>query len=83
MTCDDPFARLEELRGLQPLAPDPRRADRVRLRCRAQLGRNRTHQAQRAVMTGFARRTLASVAVGGFCVLYIAALVTTIIHLFR
>lgn len=78
-TCD---ASLEKLERLQSLAPDPRRAERVRARCRTQLARSRRRTARTAVMTGFARRVLAPVVVGGFCVLYVAALLTTTLRLY-
>jgi hypothetical protein len=77
-TCD---ARLEELRRLQVLAPDPQRAARVRMRCRAQFGRRQKRQARRELIAGFALRTLAPVVVGGFCVIYIFSLVTTTLRL--
>ena len=72
-TCD---ISVEALKRLQSLAPDPSRADRVRLRCRAQLGRNRNRQVRAEVITGFARRVLVAVVVGGFCALYLTALVS-------
>ncbi len=74
-------ASLERLERLQCLAPDPRRAERVRVRCRTQLGRNPQRPAHTAVRTGYARRVLAPVVVGGFCVLYFVALVTTALRL--
>lgn len=77
-TCD---ASLEKLRPLQVLAPDPQRAARVLMRCRAQLGRGQQRQARRELITGVARRTLAPVVVGGFCVIYIFSLVTTTLRL--
>ena len=70
-------ASLEKLERLQSLAPDSRRAECVRVRCRTQLGRRRHRTARTVVMTGFGQRVLAAVVVGGFCVLYVAALVTT------
>ena len=78
-THDESF---EGLKGLRFLAPDPGRADRVRMRCRTQLGRSRRRRARTAVITGFARRVLAPAVVGGFCVLYVAALVTTTLRLY-
>jgi len=74
-SCDTHDAGLEGLKRLQVLTPDPGRADRVRMRCRTQLGRSRKSPAPADVMTGSARRLLAPIVVGGFCVLYIAALV--------
>jgi len=63
------------------LTPDPDRAERVRVRCRAQLGRSRRRAARTAVITGFAWRVLAPVVVGAFCVLYAAGLVATTLRL--
>jgi len=80
-SCDTHDARLEGLKRLRSLAPDPERADRVRMRCRGQLARSRKGPARAHVMTGSARRLLARVVVGGFFVLYIAALVTTTLRL--
>jgi hypothetical protein len=74
-------AGLEELKRLRTLTPDPSRADRVRVRCRAKLARRRTRQGHTEVVNGFARQVLAPVVVGGFCVLYIAVLVTAIIRI--
>jgi hypothetical protein len=59
---------------LMPLAPDPDRAERVRARCRTQLGRGRRRAARTAVITAFAWHVLAPLLVGGFCVLYVALL---------
>jgi hypothetical protein len=66
---------------LTALAPDPDRAERVRVRCRAQLGRSRRRAVRTAVITGFAWRVLAPVVVGAFCVLYAAGLVATTLRL--
>jgi hypothetical protein len=74
---DTDDASLERLERLQSLAPDPRRAERVRARCCARLSRSRQRTTRTAVTNGFARRVLAAVVVGGFCVLYVASLVTT------
>lgn len=73
---------LETLERLQALVPDPRRAERVRARCRTQLGRSRQRTARIAAMTALARRVLASVVVASFCVLYLAALLTTTLRLY-
>ena len=74
-------ASFEGLKRLRSLTPDPRPADRVRIRCRNQLGRRRTRPARRNVITGFTRRVLAPAVIAGFCVLYIVALVTTTLRL--
>lgn len=70
-------ASLERLERLQSLAADPRRAERVRARCRARLSRSRQSTTRTAETNGFARRVLAAVVVGGLCILYVASLVTT------
>ena len=66
---------------LMALAPDPDWAERVRVRCRTQLGRSRRRAARSAVITGFAWRVLGPVVVGAFCVLYVAVLVVTTLRL--
>ena len=78
---DNHDATLERVERLQSLAPDPRRAERVRVRCRTQLARDPQRPAHTAVRTGFARRVLAPVVVGGLCVFYFVALVTTALRL--
>jgi hypothetical protein len=76
--CD---ASVETLARLQSLLPDSRRAESVRVRCRTQLSRRRQYPAGTVVRAGFARGVLAPVVVGAFCVLYVAALVTTTLRL--
>ena len=78
---DSHDANLEALKRLQFLTPDSGRVDRLRIRCRTQLGRGRVRPKRTDVSTGFARRVLVPVVAGGFCVLYIAALVTTTLRL--
>ena len=78
---DSHDASAERLARLLPLAPDPEWAERVRLRCRTQLGRSRQRTARTAEITGFAWRVLAPAVVGGFCVLYAVALVATTLRL--
>lgn len=63
------------------LIPDPERAERVRLRCRARLARSRRRTARRAAIGERAFRSLAPVVVGGVCVLYVIALVATTLRL--
>ena len=67
--------RLEELACLTPLAPDPARAERVRLRCRAQFVR----RAGRAACTGTifesVSRVLVPALLGAFSALYAAAVI--------
>ena len=77
MTFHDPDATAEALRGLSALAPDPDRAERLRMRCRRQIGRTRQRRARRAVMADFACRVLAPALAGGFSLVYFAMLVAT------
>jgi hypothetical protein len=82
MTPDDAHdASAESLNRLMALAPDPDRAERVRMKCRTQLGRTRRRAARTAVIAGFAWRVLAPVVVGAFCVLYAAMFVATTLRL--
>ena len=78
---DSHDAGVESLKRLMPLTPDPGRSECVRVRCRMQLGRRQRRGARIAVLTGFTSRVLAPVIVGGFCVLYVAALVATTLRL--
>jgi len=80
-SCDSHDASAASLDGLLRLAPDPDRAERVRVRCRTRLGRSRRRTARMAVMTGRAWRLLAPAVVGGLCVLYLVALVATALRL--
>jgi hypothetical protein len=64
------------------LTPDPERAERVRVKCRAELARSR-REARTPVTMGLAWRVLAPVVVGAFCVLYVAILVATTLRLER
>jgi hypothetical protein len=66
---------------LMALAPDPDRAERVRARCRTQLGRSQRRKARRAAIAGFAWEVLAPGVVAGFCVLYAALLAATTLRL--
>ena len=54
-------ASAESLERLMPLAPDPDRTERVRVRCRTRIGRSRRRTARTAVITGFTWRLLAPV----------------------
>ena len=82
MTLSDSHdASAERLRRLMALAPDPDRAERVRVRCRGQLARSGRRAARTAVMTGFAWRVAAPVVVGACCVLYAAVFVVTLVRL--
>ena len=79
--CDSHEASAASLGALLRLAPDPDRAERVRVRCRTRLVRGRRRTARVAAMAGFAWRLLAPVVVSGFCVLYVVALVATTLRL--
>jgi hypothetical protein len=81
MTSCDSDDTIAGLKALTRLAPDPRRAERVRSRCRARLARTRRSTARDAVMTSPRWRPLAAVVVGGFCVLYAVAFVATTLRL--
>jgi hypothetical protein len=81
MTSHDFHDASAEPVRLLPLAPDPGRAERVRLRCRAELGQSRRRAARRAVIAGFTWHLLAPAVVGGFCVFYVVALVATTVTL--
>ena len=78
---DDQDAGADGLDRLMTLAPDPDRAERVRVRCRAQLGRSRRRAARTAEITGFASRVLLPAVVGAVCVFYTAVLMATTIRL--
>jgi len=73
---------LQHLAMLRELAPDPVRAERVRVRCRAQLTRNRRSDLP-ARIGPRALRILAPVIVGCLCILYIAGLVAAALRLQR
>jgi hypothetical protein len=77
MTRNDACDASESLARLARLTPDAARAARVRVRCRAQLQRNRWRTERAAEISGFTWRVLGPVVVGGFCVLYVVALVAT------
>jgi hypothetical protein len=74
-------AGTESVVQLTTLTPDLERAERVRLRCRAQLGRRQQRAARSAAIASFAWHVLAPVVVGGFCVLYVMLVVVTTLHL--
>ena len=80
-SCDLDDASAHSVDALLCLTPDPGRAERVRVRCRARLDRTRRRTACTAVTAGLAWRLLAPVVVGGFCVLYVVAFVATTLRL--
>jgi hypothetical protein len=63
---------LQDLGRLQPLSPDPARAERVRAKCRAHLGRRRPSERAATDLDG---RLVTSVLVGCFCVVYVVDLI--------
>ena len=80
-SCDAQDGAADSLDRLRALAPDPGRAERVRVTCRTQLRRRRRRAARTAVITGFAWDVLAPVVLGTFCVLYVVVLVATTLRL--
>lgn len=73
---------LMNLGRLSAISPDPARAERVRSRCRAELTRRR-HRAERtARRRSLTRRVLTPVFVGGFCLLYLSAVVYDVMQLY-
>ena len=76
-------ANADSVDQLMTLAPDPNRAERVRVRCRTQLARSRRRTERTAAITGFASRVLVPVVVGACCVFYVAALVATTVRFER
>ena len=74
-------ASADSLKRLMPLTPDADRSERVRVRCHMQLKRNGRRRTRTAATQGFTARVLAPAVVGGFCLLYAAALVITTLRL--
>ena len=73
--------RLDKLARLTPLAPDPARAERVRLRCRAQFVRRAGRAARTETIFGSVARVLVPALLGAFSALYAAALLGTTLGL--
>ena len=71
----------DRLKLLIPLTPDPDRRERVRLRCRMQLERDGRRRNRATKLIGFTARVLAPAIVGGFCLVYVAALLATTLRL--
>lgn len=80
-SCDAHDATADGLDRLRALAPDPGRAERVRVRCRTQLGRRGRRAARTVVITGYVWRVLAPAVLGAFCVLYVVVLVAITLRL--
>lgn len=74
-------ASADGLNRLMNLAPDPDRAERVRMRCRTELERSRRRVTRTTAIGGFAWRVLAPVIVGAVCVFYVTVLVATTLRL--
>jgi hypothetical protein len=70
---------LENLARLRQLSPDPTRAERVRATCREQL--RPTRRSHRKAIAELAQCTLAPVAVGWFCMAYIAGLIAIVLRM--
>lgn len=66
---------LRELGRLPRLAPDPRRAERVRADCRARLARRGKPMARRTLNAGSAALVCGQALLGGLCVIYLTAIV--------
>jgi hypothetical protein len=81
MTSDERHGGCADSLRLTALAPDPDRAERVRVRCRAQLVRRARRVERTAAIGGFAWHVVAPIVVGGVCVLYAALFVATTLHL--
>lgn len=81
MMSDDRGLTAASLAGLQRLAPDADRAERVRARCRARLERRQQRPARATAMTGGAWGLLAPAVVAVFCVVYVITLMATTLHL--
>jgi hypothetical protein len=81
MSYDTDTAGCFELKRLPTLTPDPGRAERVRMRCRAQLGQRLKREERKERIRALGRRVLTPVIVGGFCILYLAALVAATLRL--
>ena len=82
MTGDDSYgASAERLTRLVRLTPDADRTARVRARCRAQLEGRRRRTERAAETTAVMWRLFGPLVVGGVCVLYVIALVTTTLDL--
>lgn len=73
---------LMTLGRLSAISPDPARAERVRWRCQAELTRRRHRSERTARRRILTRRVLAPAFVGGFCLLYLSAVVYDVMQLY-
>ena len=78
---DDPI--FERLKQLPSLAPDRERTDRLRIRCRTQLGRSRRYRMRTNAFPGFRRSAVGPIVFAAFCLLYVVGLVATALRLHR
>ena len=60
---------------LRPAAPDAARADRVRARCHSLLAARRASVERARRRADLWKRVLAPALVGGFCIIYICAVI--------
>jgi hypothetical protein len=81
MTSDGTHPDAGSLHRLTALAPEPRRAERVRARCRTQLEQGGRGETSARQVAEFASRVLVPATVGVFCVFYVAVLVATTLRL--
>ena len=82
MTTHDGYeAQPKTLAFLTPLAPDPIRADRVRVRCRAQLERRVRQAARTAAIVKSAERLFVPAILGALSVFYAAMVVGNALRL--
>lgn len=72
---------LDDLAGVPVLIPDSARAEQLRARCHAQLARQRRRSARRVEVAGFGKSVLGPAIVWGLCVVYVSALVRTVVSL--
>ena len=86
MTPNEAFEDVHECNldhfSLPRLTPDPARSARVRAQCLARLVRQQERNLRKGGRTSFATGVLVPALAGGFCALYIAALVATTIQLY-
>jgi hypothetical protein len=77
-SCDDRDAGVDGLKRLMVLTPDPDRAARVLVQCRAQLEHRRPGK---ALMARAAWRALPPIGIALLCVVYVVVLVATTLRL--
>jgi len=65
------------------LAPDRERTDRLRIRCRTQLGRSRRYRMRTNAFPGFRRSAVGPIVFAAFCLLYVVGLGAAALRLHR